>query len=368
MKKPILSLLSLALAIPALAERVTLPAAASVVGVAPFFSDVRLFNTSYTSSLTVTAIYRCFIGTCSSAPQTITLAPRQAMPFNDICVSLFSAPNSAGAVEFDTSGSEDDLVVTSRLYSTSPTPTVGMFIPGVRNSEAHAVTVLTSVSNAGAGAGFRANVGAFNPEDAAVTATFRIFDGGAQVGSAVDRALPAHTGTQINNIFGVAGVGGLATTNAVVVVQATGEIFTYAAVIDNTTTDPIFVLGAEDRAAPAVTPPASQTINVDATRFSFTPGTNSPIQVTAGTETTLVIEALDVSHGFSGVAELGLPGGNASPGTPDDGYGGGGPPRVYRQKFTAPASARGKTFTFRCNLEPACGTGHDGMIGSLRVN
>jgi hypothetical protein len=368
MRKPILSLLSLALAGPALAERVTLPAAASVVGVAPFFSDVRLFNTSYSSSLTVTAIYRCFIGTCSSAPQMITLSPRQAMAFDDICVSLFAAPNSAGAIEFDTSGADDGVVVTSRLFSTSPTPTVGMFIPGVRNSEAHAVTVLTSVSNAGAGAGFRANVGAFNPQDAPVTATFRIFDGGAQVGSAMDRTLPARTGTQINNIFGAAGVGGHATTNAVVVVQATGAIFTYAAVIDNTTTDPVFVLGAEDRPAPAVTPPASQTINVDATRFAFTPGTNTPIRVTAGTETKLVIEALDVPHGFSGIAELGLSAGSASPAEPDDGYGGGGPPRLYQKTFTAPASARGQTFTFRCSITPTCGTGHDGMIGSLRVN
>ena len=40
------------------AETVYLTAAASVVGLAPFYSDVRAFNTSYTASLEVTADYR----------------------------------------------------------------------------------------------------------------------------------------------------------------------------------------------------------------------------------------------------------------------------------------------------------------------
>src|SRR5262245_40819396 len=42
-------------------ETVTLPAVASISGGAPFFSDVRVFNMSYTASLDVTATYHCFI-------------------------------------------------------------------------------------------------------------------------------------------------------------------------------------------------------------------------------------------------------------------------------------------------------------------
>src|SRR5262245_60050182 len=61
------------------ADVVTLPAAASLVGLNPFFSDVRVFNTSYASSLDVTATYRCFIGPCPST-RTIqfTLLPRES--------------------------------------------------------------------------------------------------------------------------------------------------------------------------------------------------------------------------------------------------------------------------------------------------
>src|SRR3954468_14632013 len=82
---------------PLLAERITLPAAASIVGGAPFFSDVRAFNTSYTDTLQVTATYRCFIG-WSGNPQatTFALAPRQSQAFDDMVATTFSSPNTAG--------------------------------------------------------------------------------------------------------------------------------------------------------------------------------------------------------------------------------------------------------------------------------
>jgi len=244
-----------------LAERITLPAAASIVGGAPFFSDVRAFNTSYTDTLQVTATYRCFIG-CSGNPQTttFTLAPRQSQAFDDMVATTFSSPNTAGGVEFDFSGSSDELVVTSRLFSTVPEPTVGMFIPALQNSEAHATTVLTSIRNGGANQGFRTNVGVFNPEDSAVNVTFSIFDeNGAAMGTAVTRSVPGHSGVQVSGIFNAAGVAGTQTDNAVIVVSAGSEVFSYAAVIDNATTDPIFVVGAEDQPLQAFTPAVTST-------------------------------------------------------------------------------------------------------------
>jgi plastocyanin len=239
------------------AESLTLPAAASIVGGAPFFSDVRAFNTSYTDSLDVEMRYRCFIPSpCTPTTDTVTftLAPRESRAFNDIVVSQFATPDSAGGIEFEHSGSGEQLVVTSRLYSTAPQPTVGMFIPGLPNSEAYPTTVLTSIRNAGPNAGFRTNVGIFNREDSAVDVTFRIFDAGAQVGNSVTINVAAHAGAQVNRIFTAAGQATYATENAVIVVSASHEIFSYAAVIDNNTTDPIFVVGAEDEPFQATTP------------------------------------------------------------------------------------------------------------------
>ncbi len=257
MRKFLVGVFAIAVAGALRAEDLTLPAAASIVGGAPFFSDVRAFNTSYTDDLAVTARYRCFLPpgcTATNVEIQFELAPRESRAFNDMVAVAFASPDTAGGVEFEHSGSGDQLVVTSRLYSTAPEPTVGMFIPGLRNSEAHATTVLTSIRNGGAGAGFRTNVGVYNREDSSVSVTFTIFDAGVQVGNPVTRSVGAHSGTQVNGVFTAAGQAGHATENAVIVVSASHEVFSYAAVIDNNTTDPIFVVGAEDEPEQPVTP------------------------------------------------------------------------------------------------------------------
>ena len=76
-------------------NRVTVPAAASIVGAAPFFSDVRVFNASYEHAISATASYRCFVGACpAQAPQIhIELAPRESTAYNDMVAVAFGAPN-----------------------------------------------------------------------------------------------------------------------------------------------------------------------------------------------------------------------------------------------------------------------------------
>ena len=69
MRKTLFVVLFVLVAAALRAEEVTLPAVASVQGLNPFFSDVRVFNTSYTTSLNVTATYRCFISCSGSLPQ-----------------------------------------------------------------------------------------------------------------------------------------------------------------------------------------------------------------------------------------------------------------------------------------------------------
>jgi plastocyanin len=58
----------------------------------------------------------------------------------------------------------------------------------------------------------------------------------------------------VSGIFEAAGAGSATTENAVIVVSASSEVFSYAAVIDNNTADPIFVVGAEDQPQQPITP------------------------------------------------------------------------------------------------------------------
>jgi plastocyanin len=291
---------------------------------------------------------------------TFVLGARESRAFDDMVFSTFNAPSSAGAVEFTSNG--DSVRVTSRLYSPAAGGgTNGMFIPGMKVTQAYAVSVLTGLSNGA----FRTNIGIYNGSDLAVTATIRLFNGATQLGSHAVNLGP-RAGTQVNRIFDVVGQAGLVTTNAHAVVESSSApLFTYGAVIDNATADSSFVAGDQDVPAPAGPGPSPTSITVELSNYLFSPGSNAPIQVTAGAATTLVFEASQGTHGFSGVSELGLLGdNNITAGTDDDGYGyGGAPPRTYRVSFTPPASARGSTFQFFCTQHQA-----QNMRGSIHVN
>ncbi|HEV8119051.1 MAG TPA: hypothetical protein VGQ32_11020, partial [Thermoanaerobaculia bacterium] len=330
------------------AETVTLPVAASVTGSGgvPFVSDARVFNTSYTDVLTVTAVYR-FNGTT----QSFQLAPREAKAFDDICVSLFATPNSLGAVEFTSPAEQGTLVVSSQLRSPlSSGGFVGMFIPGLAPSGAGAVTVLTGLVNGDS----RTNIGVYNPNNNAVNATIRLFDGPVLLGS-TSVGLGPHGVTQVNNIYGVVGFGSLVRTNGHATVESSdpaNPLFTYAAEADNKSGDLILVVGAKDVAAPpgfhpptptlsssvptltptptpthTPTPPSgTQTITINVKAWDFNPGgpVSQALVLKVGTTYRLVFHNVDSPqttnprHGFSGISDLGLPGNdNIELGKPD---------------------------------------------------
>jgi PKD repeat protein len=271
MRRLIFSMGLILVAVPVFAIRVTVPAVASLQSppfASPFFSDVRVFNPSYTDVETVTATYRCFVGSCPASPPTLTftLQPREQKAFDDMIAASpagFGTPNTGGAVEFVTSGSE--LEATSRLYSTAPTPTVGQFVPGLEDGEANPVEVVGQLANGPSAvqpAGFRSNVGVYNGSDVAQTVTFALFAGtGAPLGSPVVESMGAHAGFQVSNIFGAVGAGSTVTGDAYAVVSGDGvtPLFAYGAVIDNATTDPIFIVGRQDVARPSGLPIAGFT-------------------------------------------------------------------------------------------------------------
>ena len=349
-------------------DTITLPALASIVGGAPFFSDVRVFNTSYGSGLNVTANYHCFIPSPCTAgtPQVaITLAPRESKSFDDMVKNAFAAPNTAGGVEFTFGGSESQLVVTSRLYSTKPEPTVGMFIPGLEQSKANANTALTSIRNGGPVQGFRTNVGYFNSNDSSASVTLQIFDNGAPVGNPVTQAAPAHSGVQFNGIFGAAGVGTLVTDTATIVATATVPVFSYAAVIDNNTTDPIFVVGAPDQPPQAR---ASRTVHVGrgGTNFIDDLSGTGLTTVTVGTTVTWVWEG-SLSHGSTSGTCSGSPGpyGQVRP----QGYGGGCTPNgVWGSDIHMAPHSYSYTFNQAGVFHYFCNVHQSAMTGRVTVN
>jgi heme/copper-type cytochrome/quinol oxidase subunit 2 len=235
-------------------------------------------------------------------------------------------------------------------------------------------------------------VGAFNREDVTVAATFKVFDGGALLGTVGPVNLAGHSGTQINNIFGTIQQGAHATRNAVVVVESApaSELFTYAAVIDNATTDPILVLGAEDvPVLPGSTPPATSTpsgstptstrtrtptptptptptspgatvVNLVATQFqwSFNGGGSSFVMHVGQTYELRITDGDPpgtAAHGFSGIPSLGVSAASLTAGG-----------TAVVRMVTPTAGQVDLNHFFSCNRS-TCGSGHSSMIGSVEV-
>jgi hypothetical protein len=372
------------------AETITLPVAISATGAGgvPFVSDVRVFNTSYTDALTVTAIYR-FGGHQS----TFQLAPREAQAFDDICVGLFATPNSLGAIDFITSGQPGQLTVTSQLRSPAPQGGhVGMFVPGLSQSAADPITVLTSLVNGPS----RTNIGVYNPSDSSVSATIRLFDGPVLLGT-IPVSLGPHAVTQFNDVYRMLGFESLVKTDGYATVTSSSPsspLFTFAAEADNVSGDLILIVGSADVPAPAgflppsatppsagptltptpipptptpspvpptrtPPPPAAVVVNMVATDFQWSiNGGGSQFVMHVGQSYELHISDGDPVgrpvHGFSGIPGLGISAKSLQPG---------GAPAIVM--FTPRAGQTG-TFFFACN-QPSCGSGHSNMVGSIQV-
>lgn len=247
-----------------------------------------------------------------------------------------------------------------------------MFVPGMNTSQAHAISVLTGLANGA----FRTNIGMYNGNDVGVSATIRLFAGTALLGAQTVSIGP-RSGTQINRIFDGFGQGAVITTNAYAVVEsgsASVPLFTYAAVIDNATADSSFVAGDADlpppqgpvatatppssAATPTPTPtptsPAATVVDLTAQQFRWSfSGGGSSFVMHVGQTYELRMRTLDVTHGFSGLPEIGLSGVALLPGS-----------AVVVQTIR-PTSDQLGAHVFLCDIE--CGVGH-GFAGTIQIN
>jgi len=265
-----------------------------------------------------------------------------------------------------------------------------MFVPGLPQSAAHPVTVLTGLVNGDS----RTNVGVYNPNEVAVAATIRLFDGPVLVGT-VPVPLAPHAVSQYNDIYGLAGFAALVRVDGYATVTSNESqlpLFAYAAEADNLSGDLILVVGSADVPAPAgflpPTPTATPTQAVPTPTPTPTPGSATPTPTPTAQPATVVVNMVATdfqwtingsgsnfvmhvgqtyelrisdgdpigraAHGFGGIPALGIAAQSLRAG---------GAAKVVT--FTPTASQTG-LFVFSCD-QPSCGSGHSEMLGTLRI-
>jgi hypothetical protein len=248
----VLFLAAAALAQPAAAVdlTVTIPASASLHGATGAFvhSDMWVMNRSFANAIPVTARFRCFTGPCPSAPQaTFTLAAREQKLFSDVLTTLFAAPETAGAIELTWDSTLGNVSASSRVYTPQlPAATFGADIPGFASSEASTHAFFLGLGNNGGDmtAGFRSNVGAYNPDPVqTATLTFQLYAAnGAVIGIPVTRNLGPQQAMQINDIFQSANAGTVVSNDVTLGATSSVQAFFNVTVIDNQSGDSVYVL------------------------------------------------------------------------------------------------------------------------------
>lgn len=162
---------------------VTIPAAASIHGSAGtfFHTDLWVLNRSYSQVVEITATFNCFTrDDCRSVTKRISIRPRESSLLTDVVAGFFGAPEAAGAIQLKYDANIGSIVAGSRTFSpSSPLPSVGTWVPALRDSEARTRAVLIGLASSGGdgSVGFRTNAGLFNPGPNSASVSLALFAG-----------------------------------------------------------------------------------------------------------------------------------------------------------------------------------------------
>ena len=212
-----------------------------------FITDVRLFNPSFTDS--ANAIIEFFqagtsANTTPTASMPVSLPPRGTAVLNDIAGSSTLNVTAVGAIRI---ASAVPVIATSRIFVNTSNGSFGQFVPAFSRAQALQHGVIPQVSNTlSAAAGFRSNVGFFNPNANPVTVRIEARDpSGNSLGS---NTITLQALSQQQNAIGTffPGVDLSNTTNATLSFDASAPIFVYVSEVDNTSGDSFLIPAQSD--------------------------------------------------------------------------------------------------------------------------
>ncbi len=207
-----------------------------------FKTDTRIFNPSNSKDISITASLLPVgnVDNTSASSKAITVPKRTMVIYDDVASSLFGT-TGLGAIRLTSS---DDFIASSRIRASVSGGTNGQFVPGMHIAQALTKGVITQLKSSSV---FRTNVGLVNPNPTTTSVTLKLFDRNSKLVAQTVISMPP---------FGVIGPTNIAATfpaaatadvsDAWVSWESSQGIFAYGSVIDNGTTDPTFVPGAED--------------------------------------------------------------------------------------------------------------------------
>jgi hypothetical protein len=243
----------------ATANEYDIPVAGKVTGAADtnFVTDVRVFNPSFsTRASALVEFFQSGLAPNTNATGSVKLdiPPRGTAVLDDATGANFiNVPGVTGALRVT---STMPVAVTSRIYNDlrgTNRGTFGQFISAATRATAWRRGILPQLSNralTSSPSGFRTNVGLFNPNTSTASLRLELRDaGGALLGTqTLDVAALSQFQTSIATVFPTLDLSDRA--NLTLTFDSSVPVVAYASVVDNVSSDQIFVMAIQDTVTP----------------------------------------------------------------------------------------------------------------------
>ncbi len=250
-----------------------IPASAHVAGAlgTNWRTDLELHNPGQAEATVTLSLLRARESNSTPSQRTYDLGPGESLRFEDVLTSVFGFD---GAAALRITNDVGMVAVTSRTYNLTDDGTYGQFVGGVINHTAiqsgQEGRIIQLTHNRSSSSGFRTNIGFVNAIGSQITVRVTLYRAdGSSLGS-LDYTLAPFEFRQIDKIFQK--VTGDDVDNGYAVLTTTtagGAFFAYGVVIDNRTSDPIYVTPA-NRASSGV-PPGPTATPTPTTSSTVTP-------------------------------------------------------------------------------------------------
>jgi len=225
-------------------DLVVIPASAHTAGLGGtfFVTDLRVLNTG--SSAVDASLLFYPTGGGERRQHTRRIAAGHTLAIDDVVEHEFGLSSAVGAILI--SPWDGEVKATSRTFNTAADGTYGQFIAGVPAGDAIGEGAKVHILQVAKSEHFRANVGFVEVDGSAATVRVAMYsDSGAQLGSR-SMELGSFEFFQINDVFSWLGVGPQASVRVTVgIVSGSGRVLAYASVIDNDSSDQVYVPGQQ---------------------------------------------------------------------------------------------------------------------------
>jgi hypothetical protein len=218
-----------------------------------FQTDVKIFNPHQDPVEAQLVLVRSLGGPSAeqdAADVTVTIEPQHILALDDIVLTRFGLDNATGALRIH---GPESLVVISRTYSSNESGSYGQFIPGYQQSfviddwcfddSCSGNDISQTLLHIAGSERFRSNVGLVEVLGLDAQVVLEMYDETGALVASREVTLPSSSHRQINDVFDFLGAPDL--DNASVIVRPVNltPIMSYASVIDNQSSDSIFVPG-----------------------------------------------------------------------------------------------------------------------------